>query len=209
MLIGRDSGGRKIPGGPYTVTQLATLLMVAPFTWMLTTKAGMMGGSALVWTLGITALAVWLAGRASMAGHNPAYRLAGVLTGTVGALTRPYGRQGNRIVTRAKPRSITRGPIGLVVLPGGEEAEEGPAEDANEQTAPQGEPWKGQPAVMVELKNQPGQQLNPLDILPGSQWRHVDNPRAAQNPPRSPAPEHQQPVPTALEAFMASADKGE
>lgn len=80
-LIGRDSSGKKIWGGPYTIYQGVTLLIVGGGGWHTRHiwAANMPGPSLLLLLAAATAGAVFLVGRIDFSARNPVWWVAGLL----------------------------------------------------------------------------------------------------------------------------------
>ncbi|MBF6949346.1 hypothetical protein, partial [Acinetobacter baumannii] len=99
VLVGKDASGRRIPGGPYVVWQLAALPL-APLLWHF--RVAWAGGhssfGALILTGAITAVAFVSIGRVDYAGRNPLLVLSGAVAGLVGAHSAPRGRLGGSVL---------------------------------------------------------------------------------------------------------------
>lgn len=104
VLVGKDASGRRIPGGPYVVWQLAALPL-APVLWHF--RAAWAGGhsslGALVLTGAVTAAVFIAIGRVDFAGRNPLLVLSGATAGLLGAHRAPRGRLGGTALRSAAP----------------------------------------------------------------------------------------------------------
>ena len=111
VLVGKDASGRRIPGGPYVVWQLAALPL-APLLWHFraTWAGGHSSFGALILTGAITAVVFVAIGRVDYAGRNPLLVLSGAVTGLVGAHSAPRGRLGGSVLRRPAARSRRRRP---------------------------------------------------------------------------------------------------
>lgn len=111
VLIGKDASGRRIPGGPYVVWQLAALPL-APLLWHF--RVAWAGGhssfGALILTGAITAVVFVAIGRVDYAGRNPLLVLSGAVAGLVGAHGAPRGRLGGAVLRSPASRSRRRRP---------------------------------------------------------------------------------------------------
>jgi hypothetical protein len=111
VLIGKDASGRRIPGGPYVVWQLAALPL-APLLWHF--RVAWAGGhssfGALILTGAITAVVFVAIGRVDYAGRNPLLVLSGAVAGLVGAHGAPRGRLGGAVLRSPAARSRRRRP---------------------------------------------------------------------------------------------------
>ena len=111
VLIGKDASGRRIPGGPYVVWQLAALPL-APLLWHF--RVAWAGGhssfGALILTGAVTALVFVAIGRVDYAGRNPLLVLSGAIAGLVGAHRAPRGRLGGAVLRAPAARSRRRRP---------------------------------------------------------------------------------------------------
>ena len=110
VLVGKDASGRRIPGGPYVVWQLAALPL-APLLWHF--RVAWAGGhssfGALILTGAITAVAFVAIGRVDYAGRNPLLVLSGAVAGLVGAHSAPRGRLGDPCCATGRPLTSTSG----------------------------------------------------------------------------------------------------
>jgi len=111
VLIGKDASGRRIPGGPYVVWQLAALPL-APLLWHF--RVAWAGGhssfGALILTGAITAAVFVAIGRVDYAGRNPLLVLSGAIAGLVGAHSAPRGRLRGAVLRPPAARSRRRRP---------------------------------------------------------------------------------------------------
>ena len=109
VLVGKDASGRRIPGGPYVVWQLAALPL-APLLWHF--RVAWAGGhssfGALILTGAITAVVFVAIGRVDYAGRNPLLVLSGAIAGLVGAHSAPRGRLGGSVLRPPAARSRRR-----------------------------------------------------------------------------------------------------
>lgn len=80
-LIGRDPAGRKLPGGPYTIYQAVSVVVVAIVGWNTRSLwgAGMSDPASLIWLAAALAGTFVLTGRINFAGRNPLWALGGVI----------------------------------------------------------------------------------------------------------------------------------
>lgn len=112
QLIGRTSDGTKLPGGPYTYTQVGLgvgVLLVGQKTARLWAHFGT--ATNVVVLVGITAAVVFLAGRLPIGGRNP----LSLASGAVQAFTAPrHGRYRGVPVRAGKPQRT--GSTRLIVL---------------------------------------------------------------------------------------------
>jgi len=102
-LIGRTSDGTRIPGGPYTVTQVGAAFVTVLVLWKTTgvwAHLGFMGNLAIAG--GALSGVVFLAGRIPTTGRNPATLVVGI----VAVLANPKGgtREGNALSVPAPHR---------------------------------------------------------------------------------------------------------
>lgn len=109
VLVGKDASGRRIPGGPYVVWQLAALPL-APLLWhfRVAWAGGYSSFGALILTGTITAAVFVAIGRVDYAGRNPLLVLSGAVAGLIGAHSAPRGRLGGSALRR--PAAHTRRP---------------------------------------------------------------------------------------------------
>lgn len=126
-LIGKDSSGRRIPGGPYTLYQIGGGVLVA--AGLIATRSFWGADSSLVAMVvvgaGITAGAVFLLGRIDVSTSNPLRQAAGIIPAMIRAsstragLSSPHlrrpGRGRHRSTRGATTYSLTRHPPVAVV----------------------------------------------------------------------------------------------
>ena len=115
QLIGRTPDGTKIPGGPYTFTQVVgagVILLVGINTMSLWASYGLIGNAVLL--LGAAYSGVLLLGRVPLGSRSP----LAVSTGAVHALTAPRtGRLAGRPVRVRRPHRIRHQVIALLEEP--------------------------------------------------------------------------------------------
>lgn len=110
QLIGRTSDGFKIPGGPYTFTQVGvgvTVLMLGQQTARLWAHFGLMLN--VVVLLGVTWAAIALSGRLPIGARNPLSIAEGALQAVMAPRT---GKVAGRTVTIRRPHRAGRTRIG-------------------------------------------------------------------------------------------------
>ena len=111
VLIGKDASGRRIPGGPYVVWQLAAIPLF-PILWHF--RAAWAGGHSsfgtLVLTLAVTASVFIAIGRVDFAGRNPLLVLAGASAALLVAHSAARGRLGGVALRPAPGLRPRRGP---------------------------------------------------------------------------------------------------
>lgn len=111
VLIGKDASGRRIPGGPYVVWQLAAIPLF-PILWHF--RAVWAGGHSsfgtLVLTLAVTASVFIAIGRVDFAGRNPLLVLAGASAALLIAHSAARGRLGGVALRPAPGLRPRRGP---------------------------------------------------------------------------------------------------
>lgn len=111
VLIGKDASGRRIPGGPYVVWQLAAIPLF-PTLWHF--RAAWAGGHSsfgtLVLTLAVTASVFIAIGRVDFAGRNPLLVLAGASAALLVAHSAARGRLGGVALRPAPGLCPRRGP---------------------------------------------------------------------------------------------------
>ena len=141
VLIGKDASGRRIPGGPYVVWQLAALPL-APLLWHF--RVAWAGGhssfGALILTGAITAVVFVAIGRVDYAGRNPLLVLSGAVAGLVGAHGAPRGRLGGAVLRSPAARSRRRRPAPALYS---HQIDQGPAVAAQPET-------RAEPAASVQ-----------------------------------------------------------
>lgn len=109
-LIGRTSDGKRIPGGPYTPTQLivaAVLGWLASKTTWVWARFDRVGD--LVAFAVLVGGPVFLLGRLPIGSRNPVR----VLAGAVAAVTTPRGGRINGAPVRPPKRSVAGGPVAV------------------------------------------------------------------------------------------------
>lgn len=113
-LIGRTSDGKRIPGGPYTPTQLIVAAVVA---WLASKTTWVWArfdrvGDLVVFAV-LVGAPVFLLGRLPIGSRNPVR----VLAGAVAAVTTPRGGRINGSPVRPPKRSIAGGPVAIPAVP--------------------------------------------------------------------------------------------
>ena len=91
-LIGKDSSGKRIPGGPYTVYQPILLVATAALLW---SSKGLWSTSLMQAVIGTATVALavgWISGRIDFSGRNPFLLGAGVLNAWASNVSAPQGK---------------------------------------------------------------------------------------------------------------------
>ena len=194
VLIGKDASGRRIPGGPYVVWQLAALPLF-PTLWHFRTSwaGGHSSFGALVLTLAVTAGVFVAIGRVDFAGRNPLLVLIGAVAGVVGAHTAARGRLGGaalRTPPTRRPRHRSAAAL-------------------HSQAAPPAARPSAPAALTLETRPSPGGPVQPE--APQLTTSQPDPRQAPSTPAPAPARPAGPPPPTArlspLESFLQAAGK--
>ncbi len=113
QMISRVPSGEKIPGGPYTTTQVvvaAVMLFVLFKTLDIWARFGLFVNAALFVTL--TWGVVWLVGRSALTARNP----ISVISGAYAAIAAPAtGRLDGRPVRIPRPRDVAALPVPVTI----------------------------------------------------------------------------------------------
>lgn len=91
-LIGKDSSGKRIPGGPYTVYQPILLVATAAVLWISKDLWSTSLMQALIVTACLALAVGWISGRIDFSGRNPFLLGAGVLNAWASNLSAPQGK---------------------------------------------------------------------------------------------------------------------
>lgn len=191
VLIGKDASGRRIPGGPYVVWQLAALPL-APLLWHF--RVAWAGGhssfGALILTGAITALVFVAIGRVDYAGRNPLLVLSGAIAGLVGAHSAPRGRLGGAVLRSPAGRSRRRRPAPALYS---HQVDHGPTAAAQPEV-------RAEPAASVQpAPRLPSTRPSPAGLTTNHSTSDSTSGSALQAQPARMSP---------LESFLSAAGKG-
>lgn len=110
ILLGKDSSGNKLPGGPYSVPQLVAVLATAVL--LIATRqiwaAGQSGLAFAIITVVLCCLAGFAVGRHDFAGRNPFVIGLGVGRAWSGGVGAPEGHVGTRSLKRTDRKPLSR-----------------------------------------------------------------------------------------------------
>jgi len=203
QLIGRTPDGARIPGGPYTITQVATagvLMLIALKTTSLWAHYGLLANGLLL--AGVVYGVVFLLGKIPLGSRNP----LAIAAGAWRALTSPStGRLGGRPVRLRGPHRVQHRMT--VFLPAAAPTAAAPEPTATVPPAPAAEPL----AAPAPAGTQLGEQADPSDRRAKTSRRRskarssLGHRRPAPGPadeqptaaPAAPAPAPTQPQPPA------------
>lgn len=213
IMIGRDSAGRPIPGGPYTIYQLGAVLITVLVG--LATK-DIWGDSQpeigrLVFIAAAAVIAGFAAARIDFTHHNPVWSLLGAIRGAVSSIVNPVGtrtKPAARLIGSAwkpeKPMTLPTRPLQILAV----------VDDAGPETAaPKPEPVP-EPKAAAAPELTPREPRKPIQRL----LAHRKTAQVDQTPIKTPGhvptleatASTASPTPTrqsGLEAFLAAAER--